>query len=455
MLVAPWGQVTCRASQSMLKAAWAQGGLLAGAAAGLGGVGADWPEQGDPVVVAGGEDVAGADVASVDRVLAGHQPAGEALVDSLGHLGVVHGRAGGLHVRDQVGRVRLAGLREVDLVARPAGSALDAVAGVKVIRGGQPLSAWREVLALPPAHLLPVPVVLLVPGLAQGPDRRDLRQPFRGPGRADGVQQREAVPAGLPEPPGPGVFPLGEAIGVDPGAVAVRPLRADQPGKPAGSGCSQGFQRSPQRLADEFHPVQRAHRRQHVRGAGPLPPAGTQQPGTRQPRQHYLQHPLLQPVPDEARAEVPQDGVVEAGIIQLQAEEELPVHPGPHLVSGLPVRQPLRELKHRYQRQGTRRGRRAATPRKRRGKVLVRQQRTERLTDPDGQGPLRERGPHHPGRHLRHAVVRPQVQRHRAPSSSSTIRSLSRLTMTICPEGAFTNGVLKDRACARPPGSSR
>jgi len=52
-----------------------QGGFLAGAAAGLSGAGADWPEQGDPVVVAGGEDVAGADVAGVDYVLAGRQPA--------------------------------------------------------------------------------------------------------------------------------------------------------------------------------------------------------------------------------------------------------------------------------------------------------------------------------------------------------------------------------------------
>ena len=70
----------------------------------------------------------------------------------------------------------------------------------------------------------------------------------------------------------------------------------------------------------------------------------------------------VQPVPDQAGAEVSQDGEAEAGIAQLQAEEELPVHPGPHLVSGLPVRQPLRELQHRHRRQRARRGRRAATP---------------------------------------------------------------------------------------------
>jgi 3,4-dihydroxy 2-butanone 4-phosphate synthase len=53
-------------------------------APGLGGVGADRPDQGDPVVVAGGEDVPGADVAGVDGVLGRGQPAaGQALVDDL------------------------------------------------------------------------------------------------------------------------------------------------------------------------------------------------------------------------------------------------------------------------------------------------------------------------------------------------------------------------------------
>src|SRR5271165_2240174 len=193
-------------------------------APGLGGVGADRPEQGDPVVVAGGEDVPGADVAGVDRVLAGSQaPGGQALVDDLGHLGIARGRVAGLHVRDQVRQVRLAGLGQVDLVPGPSGPALDAVAGVGVVGGGEPLFTWREVLALPPAHLLPVPAVLLLPGPAQGLDCGDLPQPLRGAWRAGGVQQREAVPADLPEPPASGVFPLGEAVRVDPAAVALDP----------------------------------------------------------------------------------------------------------------------------------------------------------------------------------------------------------------------------------------
>ena len=236
-----------------------------------------------------------------------------------------------------------------------------------------------------------------------------------GPGRAGGVQQREAVPADLLGPLPAGVFALGEAAGVDPGAVAVRPAGAGQRGKPAGGGGGQGFQRRPERLAGEFHPVQRAHRGQHVRGVGPLPPAGAQQPGTGQPLQDRLQHPFFQPVPDKAGPEVPEDGEVEAGIVQLQAEQELPVHPGPHLVGGLPVRQSLRVLQHRHQRQRPRRDRRAAPPGEGRGEVLVREQRPERFRIRTARVP-RERRPHHLGRQLRHPVIRPRFQRHLIPA---------------------------------------
>ena len=142
-----------------------QGRFLPGAAApGVVRVGADRPGQGDAVAGAGGEDVAGADVARVCYVLARrHLAAAQVLVDDRGHLAVICGRVGGLQVGDHPGHVRIAGLGQVRLAARPAGSALDPVAGVQVVGGGQPLRARREVVALPPAHLRPVPVVLLVP----------------------------------------------------------------------------------------------------------------------------------------------------------------------------------------------------------------------------------------------------------------------------------------------------
>lgn len=77
------------------------------------------------------------------------------------------------------------------------------------------------------------------------------------------------------------------------------------------------------------------------------------------PLQDQVQGSLLQTVLDQPGTEVTKDREVEAWIVQFQAQEELPVHPGPHLFSGLPVAEPLRVLQHRDQRQRPGRDRRA------------------------------------------------------------------------------------------------
>jgi hypothetical protein len=136
-------------------------------------------------------------------------------------------------------------------------------------------------------------------------------------------------------------YSSGKAIGIDPGTVAVGPFPVDETRKPAGRGGGERFERGPQLLADELHPVQRPHRGRHVRGIGPLPAPGAQQAGAGQPLQDRLQHLLLQAVPDQAVPEVPQDGEAEARVVEFQAEQELPVRSRPHLVGGLPLRQAL------------------------------------------------------------------------------------------------------------------
>lgn len=91
-----------------------------------------------------------------------------------------------------------------------------------------------------------------------------------------------------------------------------------------------------------------------MRGVGALPTARAQQPELGAPGQDQVQGLLLQPVPDQPGAEVAEHGEVEPWVVQFQAEEELPVHTGPHLVSGLPVGESLGVLQHRGQRQHSR-----------------------------------------------------------------------------------------------------
>jgi len=58
------------------------------------------------------------------------------------HLNVAQASGGGLDIRDQVGRVPIARLGQVDLVADPAGIALPGVANVRIIGRVKALAGW-------------------------------------------------------------------------------------------------------------------------------------------------------------------------------------------------------------------------------------------------------------------------------------------------------------------------
>ncbi|MDH6114964.1 hypothetical protein P3T34_007179 [Kitasatospora sp. MAP12-44] len=289
-------------------------------------------------------------------------------MDGLGDLGVANGRVRGDHMGDHVRSVALAGLTQMGLVAAPARAPLHPEAGVEVVGRGQPGSGWREVLRLPPAHPLTVAVVLLHPGPAQDLDGGDLPQPAWRTGCEDGLQESETVPADLLGPLLPDVVAFGEAVGVDPSSVALDPLGRHEPGQPLRGRCSQDLQSRSQGLADELHPVQRPYRRQYMGGIGTLTATRAQQSELADPSQDQLQEPLLQAVLDQPGTEVAKDGEVEAWIVQFKAEQKLPVHPGPDLIGGLPVAEPLRVLQYRHQRQGPGRDRRPTASRERHGK---------------------------------------------------------------------------------------
>ena len=145
-----------------------RGLVIPGACLGLGGgVQQHRADQRDPEHAGSVDDQLGRRVTRIDQVLAGQQPPLlQLLMDRSEHRGVGNGRLGRGHAGDQVrpvtppragGRCRarvrvraglrfrvVAGLGEVDFVPAPAVVPLDAVAGVKVIRGDQAVSARRE-----------------------------------------------------------------------------------------------------------------------------------------------------------------------------------------------------------------------------------------------------------------------------------------------------------------------
>lgn len=139
------------------------------------------------------------DVAGIDQMLGGEQPFGRHGLVERGGLLLVGGRGrGGLDMGDQVGRVRLTGLGQVDLVAQPVGAPLDPVVRLRVVRRDDPLGGRGQLGrgAPAPRRCRSGRELLLRPDLAQEHDRRHLAQPGRR-GRAPRLAilryQRDAV----------------------------------------------------------------------------------------------------------------------------------------------------------------------------------------------------------------------------------------------------------------------
>ncbi|MBT2227628.1 hypothetical protein KLK06_17405 [Nonomuraea sp. NEAU-A123] len=76
----------------------------------------------------------------------------------------------------------------------------------------------------------------------------------------------------------------------------------------------------PEGLPDELHPVQRPYRRQNVRGIGPLPSTGTQQPQLRAAIQRQVEDPGLDPVLDQPAPKLAEHREVESRVGQLQGQ---------------------------------------------------------------------------------------------------------------------------------------
>ena len=188
------------------------------------------------------------------------------------------------------------------------------------------------------------------PDLAQDRDHRQAPQLRGGLQPVEPVEEREPVLADGAR--------VGLALGrrprqatvLDPPGVALVPGARGGGTQPVRGDGRDLVQRRPQRLAQKLEAVERADRGQHVGGVGPLPPARLEQAAGLARLQQLVQEALLGAALEQARAELAQDRVVEAGIVELEAQEVLPVDARPRRLRGLPVGQVLPELQQGDQR---------------------------------------------------------------------------------------------------------
>ena len=158
-------------------------------------------DQVDAVVLAAAHQQLGVDVGRVGQVLGRDQAlAGQGRVDRGGAPGLVHGGAGRHRVRDQVDRVVVASLGEVDDVPDPGGARAGAVARLGVVRGLDRLRRRRGRLVLGPE---PHAAAGGRPALAHevaGPDLAQDRDPSAAPAAPRAWRARRAGRAARTRP---------------------------------------------------------------------------------------------------------------------------------------------------------------------------------------------------------------------------------------------------------------
>ena len=327
------------------------------------------------------------------------------------------------------------------------------------MRRGDPGGARRQlVIGAPPWRAVIVRgVVVLHPDPPQRLDRRNLAQPCRGRRRPHRLQELRPIRADLERQRLAGRRVGRQAVGVQPSAVAVGPRGWARPMQPVRCHRRERVQRVAQRLADRLQPVEGPDRRHHRGRVGPLPPARPDQPRRPTARQQQVEEQRLLRAHQQPRAERAQHRVVEAGVVQRQAERVLPVDPASHRLGGLAVGEPLGERHQRHQRHLRRGEGGLPARREERRKVPIGVEAAQLVVHPQVDIALGEGCPCHPRGVLRHQLDGLRVQRHDSPPPL-THRDTFRRAADSIPQpppvcsSQFANGIEKGQSRVRVAG---
>jgi len=225
------------------------------------------------------------------------------------------------------------------------------------------------------------------------------------------LQQPAGVRPGLVDP---GLRPGGILAQPDRPAVAAAPLVTGQAFQRMAGGPGELFQSGPHRLGDQLQPGQVPHRRQDMGGVSALGGPLADQPRLLQPGQGQVKKQVRPPVHQQPVPEIAQHAVMEAWIIEIEAERVLEVDPAPHRLGSVTVRQVEQELQHAHRGQLGRRDPGPPVPGIPPGEVLVLPQPVEPVPHPHRRRPGRVAGPRHPRGQLRDLDPQAGTNRHHA-----------------------------------------
>ena len=148
---------------------------------------------------------------------------------------------------------------------------------------------------------------------------------------------------------------LGHLVVFDPMGIAVIPCWRRQGLHPGRRNHGKTVQRRAEGLPHALQPIEDADGAHHMRGVCALPAAGFEQPMRACHRQQSVQEQGLNLPSDQPGAKLAQDGMVEAGIGQFQAQDIFPINAAADRIRRLAIGETFSKLEKRGQRQAGRR----------------------------------------------------------------------------------------------------
>src|SRR5713101_5035553 len=281
-------------------------------------------QQSDPILLLTADQQLRIDIASIHELLIRQQIVlGQVLLDGVGYLHILHIGHGGLHLHDQLrhgpGSFRgHAGLGQMRFLSQPCHLPLFARSCFWVIGGTDDAFALTGLRACPPLGLASRQLVILLPDLAQELDTGLVLECVRSAGLLQRLQQMQSVSTDLLCQCCALAFGFGQAIILDPVAVALKPVRADPSYQPLRRQGGQIIQDGAERFSDTFQVGERAHPCQYMGRIGALLAPGFEPAPLRAHLQEPIQKQRLRTLIHQTHAKIGQQGEVKAGIGQFQ-----------------------------------------------------------------------------------------------------------------------------------------
>lgn len=312
----------------------------------------------------------------------------------------------GFDMGHQVRTLFITRFGQMHVVPDPTRVTLFGVMGLRVRRRVHPLSCNGSSVGLSPAQFSLLPKKRRYPDAAPCLSGGYVPDPCRSFWIRDRLSPVPSIVADHQSLFLAGLLAVGESVIFDAVLVSFDPTLLPLPQEPLWSRDCQGIERGTKGFPNSLDAIEAANLRQDRSRVAALSSTGFARPSFSQPHQEQITDSLLLVFRHEALAKLGEDTLITAGIIEVSAEQILPIQSPTNRIGGLPIRKVLQKWHHTHQSQSPRRFGRLPILRIPVGNILIVGDSSPSVPQRKGDLPFRVGRARHSDGFLRHGTHR-------------------------------------------------